>query len=238
MKNYSDLGVSENTRVTSRPLTELLETPATPQKLSDYLSRTKRENNPYFDNLLEEFACYFYRSSRHAHTTAFLHLYRILEYVSYSFPLSYASISREYYGSFEKLKNYFDTSRSELLFFDEFTKKLLDDSLLETPLTIRFNSLHPELNRNHYRIVKTILTNDRIDGFVRHVSITTSYEHLLKLTVDLRNRYFHFAVGGKRNIRSTEILENDLFFSIINEELCNWLAIIYFNILTVSVAKT
>ncbi|QNN40464.1 hypothetical protein [Pedobacter roseus] len=149
----------------------------------------------------------------------------------------YASLSRDYHGSFNKLKNFFDSSKSELTFFDEFVKKLLDTSLLESPLIFNFNTLSPDLNKNHFVIIKQFLTDNNIDNQIQNVSITTSYQHLLKLAIDLRNRYFHFAVGGQRNIRSIDIIENDVFFKIINEELCNWLSIIYFDILAVSANK-
>ena len=236
--NYSVLGISENTTVSTRPIKECIEPVGKLTQLCTYLDKTKNSNNDYFLNLLEELTSYFYKKSKTSYTTAFIHLYRSIEYISYSFPLIYASVSKEYYGSFNKLKNYFDTSKSELLFFDEFTKKVLDDSLLDTPLTFNFNTLSNTINRNHFQIIKKILTTERIDNEIPNVSITTSYKHLLKLTIDLRNRYFHFAIGsGKRNIRGTEIIENDVFFSIINESVMNWIAIIYFEILTVSAVK-
>lgn len=235
--NYSDLGISENSPVTTKPPRECLSRTGNLTALCDYLDKTKNTNNQYFLHLLEEICSFFYKKNKGSHTTAFLHLYRAIEYISYSFPLIYASVSRDYYGSFNKLKHYFDTSKSELSFFDEFTQKVLDEVLLDTPLTFDFNTLSPDINRNHFNIIKQILTAGKIDNETPNVSITTSFKHLLKLTIDLRNRYFHFAVGGKRNIRATEIIENDIFFSKINDDLLNWISMIYFEILLVSVTK-
>ena len=229
--NYSILGVRNNTIISTRIIKDCIEPESNIEKLCTYLDTTKYINNEFFENLLEEISSYFYKRTKSSATTCFVHLYRALEYISYSFPLLYASISRDYYGSFNKIKNYFDTSKSELLFFDEFTKKLLDEELLEAELTLNFNTLSDSINRNHFNIIKMILTTDRIEDEVAGVSITTSYEHLIKLVIDLRNRYFHFAIGGQRNIRSSEIVESDIFFSIINEEILNWITIIYFEIL-------
>lgn len=235
--NYSVLGRPQNVPVSTRALTTCL-SGHTIDELCEYLDKTKYLNNDFFLHLLEEISCYFYKKSRSSHTVCFLHLYRALEYISYSFPLIYASSSREYHGSFNKLKNFFvDGSKNELLFFDEFVNKLLDTSLLESPLVFNFDSLSNEINRNHFNIIKGILTTNNIDGEVRNVSITTTYQHLIKLTIDLRNRYFHFAVGGQRNIRSSEIIENDIFFKLINEELLNWISIIYFEILSNAIEK-
>jgi hypothetical protein len=202
------------------------------EKLCEHLDANKTINKTFHETLLEEVASYFYKTAKHSHTTGFLHLYRTLEFISYSFPLIYASISREYYGSFNKLKNYFvDGSKSELVFFDEFVSKLLDSALLATPLTFNFNTLSTSVNHNHFVIIKNIVDPANITSEVQDVSITTTYKHLIKLTIDLRNRYFHFAIGGQRNIRPTEIIENDRFFSIVNEELLNWISMIYFEIL-------
>lgn len=236
--NYSILGKPLNNPISTRPITTCLSSSYPIQDICTYLDKTRYVNNDFYLHFLEELTSYFYKKTKNSHTTCFLHLYRALEYISYSFPLIYASISREYYGSFNKLKQFFtDNSKSELLFFDEFTKKLLDVGLLQTPLTFNFNTLSPEIDRNHFQIVKKILTTENIDAEVTNISITTTYQNLLKLSIDLRNRYFHFAVGGQRNIKSTEIIENDIFFKIINEELLNWISIIYFEILTASIDK-
>lgn len=236
-ENYSILGKPTNSLITTKPITNCLFPDYKINDICTYIDRTSHVNSEFYLHLLEEISSYFYKKSKFSHTICFVHLYRALEYISYSFPLIYASISREYYGSFNKLKNYFDKSKSELLFFDEFTKKLLDIGLLETPLTFNFNSLSPILNRNHFQIIKQILTVENIDNEVANISITTTYQYLLKLAIDLRNRYFHFAVGGQRNIRSTDIIESDVFFTLINEELLNWISIIYFEILGSSIEK-
>ena len=235
--NYSILGKPLNNPITTRPITTCLSSSYKIEDVCKYLDKTRYVNNEFYLHFLEEITSYFYKKTKSSHTTCFLHLYRALEYISYSFPLIYASISREYYGSFNKLKNFFDGTKSELLFFDEFTKKLLDSGLLQTPLTFNFNTLSADIDKNHFQIVKKILTAKNIDAEVQNISITTTYQHLLKLSIDLRNRYFHFAVGGQKNIRSTEIIENDIFFKIVNEELLNWISIIYFEILSASIDK-
>jgi hypothetical protein len=76
-----------------------------------------------------------------------------------------------------------------------------------------------------------MLTDANIINPVQNISITTTYQHLIQLTIDIRNWYFHFAVGGQRNIRGVEIVENDVFFQLLNEEIAKWFASIYFEIL-------
>jgi len=241
LSNYSDLGIGDNTLLPSfstKIIKDCFEPEVSLNLVCDYIKETKILNKVFFENLLIEITCYFQKSQDGSHTTAFLHLYRVIEYIAYSFPLIYASISREYYGSFNRLKNYFSTAKNELLFFENFLNSLLGGkNLLESPLQIDFNSFDVNLNRNHFQTIKNILTTERITGEVANTSISTTYEHLLFLAINLRNRYFHFAVGGQRNIRTTEIYESDLFFQLINEDLINWISVIYFEILKASSTK-
>lgn len=236
--NYSLLGRPNNSIVSTKIIKECVEPESNLSLLCQHLTRTKYTNISFFENLVEEICSYFYKRTLGSHTTGFLHLYRALEFISYSFPLIYASIDNNYYGSFEKFKNYFDTSKSELLFFEAFLQKLLNTNYLDTNFTINFNTLNQNVDKNHYLILKEYLGkdkdgNDNIISDVQYVSITTQYKHLFRLVIELRNRYFHFAMGGKRNIKPSEIIENDIFFSLINEEIMNWIAVIYFEILKI-----
>ena len=98
-------------------------------------------------------------------------------------------------------------------------------------MSFNFNSLIPQINSNHYGIIKSIIPHDKILSDVPNTTIICEYEQLIDLCINIRNRYFHFAMGGKRNIKGTDILESDLFFSLLNDELLNWMALIYFEIL-------
>lgn len=238
-KNYSILGVTTNPIITTKIIRECFEPDIKLQLICDYLDNNKFINNVFFENLLMELTCYFQKKQENSFTIAFLHLYRSIEFISYSFPLIYASISRNYYESFERMKNYFSGAKNELAFFETFLSNLLAGlNFLESQFTINFNCLEPQLNRNHYQVMKRILTVDRIISYVENSSLTVEYKHLIFLAINLRNRYFHFSINDKRNIRTTEIYETDLFFKTINEEIINWISVIYFEILKASINKT
>lgn len=237
--NYSLLGVQNNFRVTTKIIRDCFEPEIKLQSLCDILDETKYINRQFYENLLMEITCYFHRKQEDSHTLAFLHIYRSLEFISYSFPLIYASITRDYHGSFNSLKNYFNDAKNDLAFFDTFLQKLFDgQTTLDQQFTLQFNCFEPRLNQNHFRVIKQILTDTRYTNPVDDISITVQYKHLLFLVQNLRNRYFHFSVGDKRNIRTTEIYETDLFFNIINEEAINWISVIYFEILKASIIRT
>jgi len=235
--NYSRIGVISNSPISTRVFRRLFNNPDKLRKLNKHLDETKHINKAFFKELLNEFSSYFYQTKKGAHTTAFLHLYRITEYISYSFPLIYASISREYYGTFDKLKNYFSNANSELKFFNSFVNVLFNDDTGDNLATIEMQSLNQDINKSHYLIIKKYLTDDDLDGGTPYSDITTYYKCLLKLTIDLRNRYFHFAMGKQKNIKSTEIIESDLFYQSVNSLVLNWISVIYFEILKQTMNK-
>lgn len=234
-KNYSLLGIQHNPRITTKILRDCFETKRKLQTLCNFLDETRYINRQFFENFLMEITCYFHRTQEESHTLAFLHIYRSLEFISYSFPLIYASITRDYQGSFNSLKNYFHDAKNDLAFFDTFLQKLFEgQGTLDQQFTLQFNCFEPRLNQNHFRAIRQILTDTRYLNPVEDISITVEYKNLLFLVKNLRNRYFHFSVGDKRNIRTTEIYETDLFFKTINEEAINWISHIYFEILKAS----
>ena len=234
--NYAKLG-KENIRVPStKAIKTSLSSPLKLVDLENYLVKTNHSNDTYYILLIEEFCSYFISKQRKSYTKSFLHLYRILEYISYSFPLVYSSYSRDYFGSYGKLKNYFETSKNELSFFDTFLEKTLDETLLDSEIDFNFTSLPPLLAQRYYQLIKSYIGPNNLITDIKNVSVSFEYKYLFKLIVDIRNRYFHFAVGGQRNIKGTEIIESDFFFNLINEELINWISVIYFEILNHSIS--
>jgi hypothetical protein len=205
--------------------------------LFQHLYSTKYTNKAFFKEILNEISAYFYQNNRESDTTAFLHLYRVIEYISYSFPLIYASISRDYYGTFDKLKNYFSESKDELKFFDAFVSSLFQDNTGDNLATLYMSSSNPDVNQNHYNIIRKYLKPEQIDSSTPYSDITTYYKCVFDLTIKLRNRYFHFAMGRQKNIKSTEIVDSDVFFRMVNPIILNWISVIYLEILRESIKQ-
>lgn len=236
--NYAKLGREYKRIPSTKPIKDCLSNPLLLVDLEQYLIKTNHINDSYNVLLIEELCSYFISMKRSSYTKAFLHLYRILEFISYSFPLIYSSFSRDYFGTYNKLKNYFETSKNELLFFDSFLEKVLDNTLLDSELEIDFSSLNSTLARNYYNIIKTYIKDENLIINITNTKLSFQYKYLFKLIVDIRNRYFHFAVGGQRNIKATEIIESDYFFKLINEEVINWISIVYFEILNHCISQS
>lgn len=90
---------------------------------SSLLENEYNYNINYFDTILNEILQYYYYEDKSNHFSAFLHLYRVYEYVSYLFPLSYIQNTREYTHSYKELQKFFSEKGEELSFLNMFIKK-------------------------------------------------------------------------------------------------------------------
>lgn len=109
--------------------------------LSKYIESTKYLNRKFYSSILSELSQFLYHENKGSHTTAFLFIYRILEKISYAFPLIYTSKAQDFHRSFESLKKMMkgDDSKGELGFFKTFVSTLYDgDSISETSIDISF----------------------------------------------------------------------------------------------------
>ncbi|HRF16805.1 MAG TPA: hypothetical protein PK977_01505 [Chitinophagaceae bacterium] len=173
-----------------------------PFNLSDYIKYSQKyygRNITFYHNLLQELTFYFYYSSENQFQSAFVNLYRTLEYLSYSFPLMHASHFGNYIGSFEALRAYFtDANTSELKFFESFVARLFQGTPYLS-LTTNFDFSHPDIlvANNCFDSFKGLMkaTDWTTANKLTH-SLSIENSNLIKLFKNVRNRYFHFAVGG------------------------------------------
>ncbi len=231
--NYSKIVFFTNTRLTAKTLSQSL-APITLNRLGKHLSKNQAKNLNLYKELFHEFASYFYESKMGQFTKAFLHLYRIIEFSAYSFPIVWASKTNDYEGTFRKLREYFsDPRRGELGVFKIFICDFLDSTFLKSQLTLNVLSLHPDWQIRYYNSLLKAITS--IKGVpvssTPHSQIAIEAEIMLDLAITIRNKYFHFLSGDKNNFDSEDIPDSNEFFAIINEPLANWLAIILFELI-------
>lgn len=204
-----------------------------PHSLDDYVLYSKKfygRNINFYHNLLQELVFYFSYTEDKQYVAAFVNLYRTLEYMSYSIPLMHSSHFGNYLGSFKALRSYFlDEKTSEIAFFENFVLKLLQGSV-HLIQTTSFDFSHAD----------NVIANNCYDSFHRLMNVgdwvvadrlnhTLQIENqrLLGLIKNTRNRYFHFALGGHRNLQNIDLSDPDFFFSRVNNGFLNWMTFIY-----------
>lgn len=235
--NYSSIPYSENHLITRNVITN-----ASPSfnisQIKLYLEHNNRyQNQNFHEDLLNEFAAYFHKKTS-SPLTSFLHIYRILERISYIFPLIYVSNSHNYVGTFNKVKNYFTKPDSELGFFRIFLKDFMENDVVFQSGTADFVFSHTNLSVNEvqFKLLKRYFGN-KISSEVPNSSISIKYADLLDLIVELRNRYFHFKSAEVPNINQKEIIDEDVFFAIMNDTFLNWIAYIFFKIIEHNISR-
>lgn len=198
-------------------------------KINKYF-KENRKNTRIYEEVLMEFSNFFYQKYKGSHLAAYVHLYRCLEYISFSFPMIYVSKAGTYQGTYDALKSFFsDQQKSELKFFKKFLSTLLDESILNLQLDIDVKSPNIQMLEQFKSLIKNIADQEKICYTDNGSTISIAYYDLFDLAVTLRNRYFHMLSGGAKNISSRNICV-DSFFEFINEYVANWIAFVYFEI--------
>jgi hypothetical protein len=204
-------------------LNNLLET----IQLDKYFN-SNRKNYAIHEKLLFEITNYFYKQQK-SPITAFVHLYRCLEFMSYCFPMIYASKSKDYSGTFVQLKKFFTSDvTGEIKFFKKFLKVLFEDeeSTLSFIFEINIDFPYPlELLETDLRNVYAPLPYEFIGGVLK-----IKYENMLDFFCTTRNSYFHMCVGQDHNNFLSVDYDIEEYFRSINPYILNWLAIIFLKV--------
>lgn len=165
-------------------------------------------------------------------TESFVHIYRTLEFMSYTFPLIYTSKDKNYMGSFNSLKEYFNggEGEGELKFFDKFIKTLFHDDeeiygfMFEILLiTDRLEEMKMDFQNSIPEIGKKGIHNYYLEAN----TLKIEFSKMQSILIEIRNKYFHMLAGkGTNNFYGMDYDINDLFRSI-NPYFMNWIASIY-----------
>ncbi len=237
--NYSILSYCENNRISSKPVRDCFDSVSN-DKIINYLKANDRNNKKFNETLLLEATHFLYSKNNKNYISAFVHLYRLLEFISYSFPLIHTSNTNNYFGSFESLKKYFSGDGSELKFLIRFIENLFDSKPelnLEAEFSVPGTNTH--IRQKLYRSIKHILrSKNYINYDDTFYQFKVEYKDLIDLIIFIRNRYFHFATGsGMKNFKSSELIDPDIFFEIIIDNSFNWICRIYFEILLQNICE-
>lgn len=152
------------------------------------------ENSEFYELIILEFLQCFYHIKQQNGIASFMHLYRILERISYALPLIYAKSTNNFTKTYELLKKFFansDCHTGELSFFKNSLKHILDDMESQFPFDLKFNVQLKSWLGNY------ILDNHSISN--NQITFNLPTEKLLDLIVSLRNGLFH-SLSGKPHI--------------------------------------
>lgn len=206
-------------------------------KLFFFDRRFNLKNKEFFSRLENEFCNFLVYNAKESHTTAFVFLYRILEVISYSFPLIYAAKTYDFKHTYGILKEIFDSnsggSKGELGFLKSAIQVIFRESqLMETSVDIELNE-ELEKNEKIYNAIRSVVKEQGIyhQDTVPNAKICICFGQVSSFIIALRNRFFHLFNRGDKNLESHEIIDPDYFFSKVNLQLFGWICVIYIEIL-------
>ena len=190
-------------------------------------------NRGFYDEILHEFYSYFYEVSKKNQTVAFIHLYRILERISISLPLVYASCCNDYKGVYNGLKKFIlDEKTGEIRVLMQFISEFIDDSILNQQVNVEFKELINDWHENHYKAIKKFKLEEASNPYSQ---LTYKYKSIIELIIKVRNSYFHALTGANNSFLYSEIIHNNEFFKVINSIFCNWLSFVILKIMILEV---
>ncbi|RZF62196.1 hypothetical protein [Sphingobacterium corticibacterium] len=216
-------------------LNESLET--SDLKLFFFDRRYNLKNKDFFNRLENEFCNFLTYETKGSHTTSFVFLYRILEVVSFSFPLIYASKTYDFKHTYGILKEMFDSnngnSKGELGFLKSAIQVIFKESeLMNTSVDIEFDETL-EKSEKIYTAIRNVIKDQNIfhGDTIENSKISICFGQVSSFIISLRNRFFHLFNRGDKNLESHEIVDPDYFFSKINKQLFSWICVVYIEIL-------
>ena len=196
----------------------------------EYFKRNQR-NQGVFEKLLNEISQFLYFEEL-SPTTAFLHLYRSLEWISYCTPMIYASVTRDFKKTYNSLKSFFtDDNSGEIGFFIAFLNTIIQGDSAIQRFQFEYCSIGNEkdlIETEFIRLAKDKGINLNFEDGVCRIY----FGNAVKLFKVVRDRYFHFSSGcEKENIEAISFDIED-FIRPLNTVLINWISVVLSLIIT------
>lgn len=214
--------------------------------LSQVLNDRKitNRNKEFYDNLLNEYLNFYYYTHTRNHTIAFLHLYRILEYTSYTFPLLYAISTKDFSGSYDSLRTLFsgNKDKGELKVFKDFIGEIYSGDRYYNSMTIDIDILSdlPEYNKRIYETILAICEPSFFEGGrnSENRKLAVKFTQFSSFIITIRNRFFHLKNSQSKNIYSIDIVDANHFFSLINKKCAYFIGLLTFEVIKKSCLST
>ncbi|RFZ82767.1 hypothetical protein DYU05_11395 [Mucilaginibacter terrenus] len=194
-------------------------------------------NKDFFQRLENEVTNYLFYQSKSSFTTAYVFIYRILEMISFSFPMIYAAKTYDFKHTYGTLKEYFAENKGnsvgELGFLKSaiqsiFKRHVLAESTVDLILDYESEDTQSQI----YEAIMGVTKPDLYHGdTVANRKIAIRFTEVSSFIIIIRNRFFHLFNRGDKNLESIDIVDADMLFSKLNEPLFSWIAVVYLEVI-------
>lgn len=212
----------------------------TEEEYNNFVTLILRNNNTFFSDFYDEICEFIIAEKQKQHTKAFIFIYRLLEHISYAFPMLYVAKSNDFKGTYDNIRAW--ASGEPLKFFGKFIEKIFSDyNATEYNITIHLPSDTSLQEKYHDLFInkvfytkegkKALEENDMDDKS----QITFNWHFLPSLIVEIRNGFCHYLNTERPNLLDVkDFIDSDLFFNLINNECMKWIVTVFISILAES----
>lgn len=208
--------------------------------LALFIDKNKRINIKFYAVILAEVSQFILHTRRKSHTSAFIFIYRILEKISFAFPLIYTSKTEDFIQSFTKLKKLMGNGdKKELAFFKSFIDMIYKgDSISETSVDFHFKISDIDIRNQMFKEIKKITDDKAIHGDTDEPEkLSIKFCEMSSFIVNVRNRFFHNLNDGFSNFESNKIVDSDELFSFINPMAIHWISMVLLEVVKFSLSE-
>ena len=211
-----------------------------PSDISTFYSDVKNRvaNQKFYNKLLIEVSQYCTHQNGGSYTAAFVYIYRILELISFPFPLMYASQTNDFKHTYGFLKSYFDENtgnkKGELGFYKSFLNLTFNSNPIASSSVDFDLSTVPDsdLQKSLFNKIKLVSTGNILHPSTQpYDKIAVNFIEMSSFIITIRNRFFHQFNRGDTNFEESEIYDSEHVFSLLNRKCFGWICTVYFEIL-------
>ena len=243
-RNYLHFPFKDNSRIGAKCILDLF--PGEDFSLEDVnnMFANNATNFGFFSKIEGETIKCLIAIRQESYIESFVHLYRIIECMTYATPLLYASKNKDFIKTYESLKSCFtNTNSGELEFFKTFIINTFhNEDFFNLTIDLSLSSEEYECDQDNLRrlVVKhsQVKNGYLFNGNPEDVEFEFEFIKFFSFLIILRNRFFHLLQGGwKENISRVDTEYPELLFKAIIHNGLNWVAIILFEILKLDITK-
>lgn len=205
-----------------------------------YLKHSKTVNRTFYLKTAAEVCFCINAIETNNYTSAFVSIYRLLEWISVAFPNIYFSSSEDFVGVYEQLKKMLQDNANggELQFFKKTLALLFDgDIILEYNFDFTVSSTDEDVCKSLTSQLKAVMDSANINIAVNENqnAFALNFKEIPGFIINLRNRYFHYDSSGKKNVDVDNVRDVELMFETVVEPCLRWFALVLLKVVARSV---
>lgn len=204
--------------------------------LEKFILAKQHENRKFYEAILSDTIHLIALREQEKHTASFVLTYRLLERISYAFPLIYTSKTNDFLKTYDNLKKMLakKDSKGELGFFRAFIHETINDkSLLQNYIELPLSDLKAHHQEDVYKALQDIVDEKIIDSSsIFPDTLSIKYPEMGSFIITLRNGCFHNLNGfvATNNLDSSKIYDFDDLFKVVTPYCVHWIATIVLHI--------